>query len=145
MLLNCGTGENSWDSLDCKDIQPANPKEVNPGYSLESLMLKLKLQYFGHLMWRTDFGKDPDAGKDWRWEEKGMIEDEMVGWHHWHDGQWVWIRSRSWYSVGIQTELNWSELKALGLHMYEVAWERKKDTNFSWNVESDLHRALKVK
>ena len=45
-------------------------------------MLKLKLQYFGHLMQRTDTGKDPDAGKDCRWEEKGTTEDEMVEWHH---------------------------------------------------------------
>ena len=53
---------------------------------LEGLMLKLKLQYFGHVMQRTDLGKDPDAGKDWRWEEKGTVEDEMVGWHYWLDG-----------------------------------------------------------
>ena len=45
-------------------------------------MLKLKLQYFGHLMRRTDSFEDPDAGKDWRLEEKGTTEDEMVGWHH---------------------------------------------------------------
>ena len=57
-------------------------KEISPEYSMEGLMLKLKLQYFGHLMWRTDFGKDPGARKDWRLEGKGMIEDEMVGWHH---------------------------------------------------------------
>ena len=47
-------------------------KEINPEYSLEGLMLKLKLQYFGHLMRRTDSGKDPDVGKDRRQEEKGM-------------------------------------------------------------------------
>ena len=58
-------------------------KEISPEYSLEGLMLKLKLQYFGSLMRRTDsFGKDPDAGKDWRQDEKGRTEDEMVGWHH---------------------------------------------------------------
>ena len=57
-------------------------KKICPDYSLEGLMLKLKLQHFGHLMWRSDIWKDPDAGKDWRQEEKGMIEDEMVGWHH---------------------------------------------------------------
>ena len=45
-------------------------------------MLKLKLQYFGHLMGRTDSWKDPDAGKDWGQEEKGTTEDEMVGEHH---------------------------------------------------------------
>ena len=45
--------------------------------------MKLKLQYFGPLMLRTDsFEKDPDAGKDGRREEKGMTEDEKVGWHH---------------------------------------------------------------
>ena len=57
-------------------------KEISLEYSLAGLMFKLKLQYFGHLMWRTDYLKDPDAGKDWKWEEKGMTEDEMVGWHH---------------------------------------------------------------
>ena len=56
-------------------------REISPEYSLEGLMLKLKLQYSGHLKnWLI--GKDPDAGKDWRWEEKGMTEDEMVGCHH---------------------------------------------------------------
>ena len=62
-------------------------KEISPEYSLERLMLKLKLQCCGHLMRRTDsLGKDPDAGKDWRQEEKGMTEDEMVGWHQWLNG-----------------------------------------------------------
>ena len=46
-------------------------------------MLKLKLQHFGHLMQSLLIGKDPDAGKDRRQEEKGTTEDEMVGWHHW--------------------------------------------------------------
>ena len=45
-------------------------------------MLKLKLQYFGHLMWRTDSFEDPDAGKDWKEEENRTTEDEMVGCHH---------------------------------------------------------------
>ena len=50
-------------------------------------MLKLKLQYFGHLIWRTDsLEKNPDAGKDWRQEEKGMTEDEMDGLYHWLNG-----------------------------------------------------------
>ena len=52
-------------------------RDISPGCSLEGLMLKLKLQYFGHLMWR-----DPDPEKDWGQEEKGTTEDEMVGWHH---------------------------------------------------------------
>ena len=58
-------------------------KENSPGCSLERLMLRLKLQYFSHLMRRVDFtGKDPDAGRDWGQEERGMTEDEMAGWHH---------------------------------------------------------------
>ena len=57
-------------------------KEISPGCSLEGLMLKLKLQYFGHLMPRVD----PDAGRDWGYEEKGMTEDEMGGWDHRLDG-----------------------------------------------------------
>ena len=52
-------------------------KDINPEYPLEGLMLKLKLQYFGHLIWRA-IGKDPDAGKDWGQEEKGETEDEMM-------------------------------------------------------------------
>ena len=63
-------------------------KEISPRRSLEGLMLKLKLQYFGHLMLRVSWliGKDSDAGRDWRQEEKGTTEDEMAGWHHQLDG-----------------------------------------------------------
>ena len=73
-------------------------KEIGPEYSLEGLMLKLKLP----ILWPPDakswlIWKDPDAGKDWRWEEKGMTEYEMVGWHHWLNGHeslsHVWLCS----------------------------------------------------
>ena len=62
-------------------------KEVSPEYSLEGLMLKLKLP----ILWPPDAknwltGKDPEAGKDWKQEEKGMTEDDMVVWHHWLNG-----------------------------------------------------------
>ena len=57
-------------------------KETSPGISLEGLMLKLKLQYFGHLMRRVDSGIDSEAGRDWGQEEEGMTEDEMVEWSH---------------------------------------------------------------
>ena len=61
-------------------------KEISPGYSLEGLMLKLKLQYFDHLGKSQLTGKDSDAGRDWGQEEKGMTEDEMAEWHHRLDG-----------------------------------------------------------
>ena len=61
-------------------------KEISPGISLEGLMLKLKLQYFGHLMQRVDSLEKTDAGRDWGQEEKGTTEDEIVGRHHQLDG-----------------------------------------------------------
>ena len=54
MLLNCGAGEDSWESFGQQGEQISNLKEISPEYSLEGQMLKLKLQYFGHLMWRAD-------------------------------------------------------------------------------------------
>ena len=57
-------------------------KEISPGCSLEGLMLKLKLQYFGHLMQRVDSLEKTHAVRDWGQEEKGTAVNEMVGWHH---------------------------------------------------------------
>ena len=57
-------------------------KEISPGCSLEGMMLKLKLQYFDHLMRSVDSLEKTDAGRDWEQEEKGTTEDEMAGWHH---------------------------------------------------------------
>ena len=57
-------------------------KEINPGISLEEMMLKLKLQYFGHLMQRVDSLEKTDAGRDWGQKGKGTTEDGMAGWHH---------------------------------------------------------------
>ena len=76
-------------------------KEIIPEYSLEGLMLKLKLQYFGYLMWVYWLTrKDPDAGKDWSWEEKGNYR-RWDGWTasltQW---TWVWVISRSWWWTG---------------------------------------------
>ena len=69
--------------LDWKEIKSVNPKGNSPEYSLEGLMLKLKLQYFGHLMRRAD-----SLEKTLCWErlKAGLEGDELVGWHHWLDG-----------------------------------------------------------
>ena len=61
---------------------PLDCKEISPGISLERMMLKLKLQYSGHLLRRVDSLEKTDAAWDWGQEEKGMTEDEMAGWHH---------------------------------------------------------------
>ena len=62
------------------------PKEISAEYSLEGLMLKLILQYFGHLMRRVDSLEKTDSGRDWGQEEKGTAEDETAEWHHGLDG-----------------------------------------------------------
>ena len=69
--------------LDCRRSNQSILKEISSGCSLEGLMLKLKLQYFGHLVRRVDsLEKGPDAERDWGQVEKGMTEDAMAGWHH---------------------------------------------------------------
>ena len=113
--------------LDCKEIQPVhsqgdqswvffgrNNAKAETGCSLEGMMLKLKLQYFGHLMKSWLIGKDSDAGRDWGQEEKGMREDEMAGWHHRLDGrksEWGVLRFMGSQRVGHDwaTELNWTD------------------------------------
>ena len=61
-------------------------KAISPGCSLEGMMLKLKLQYFGHLTQRVDIGKDSDTRRDCGQEEKETTENEMAGWHYRLDG-----------------------------------------------------------
>ena len=73
--------------LDCKEIQPVNPKENESWIFIRRTDAEAETP----IIWPTDLknwliGKDPDVWKDWRQEEKGMIEDEMVRWHHQLDG-----------------------------------------------------------
>jgi len=73
--------------LNYKKIQPVHPKGNQSGIFIGRNDAEAETP----ILWPSDvknwlIGKDPDAGKDWRWEEKGMTENEMVGWHHWHDG-----------------------------------------------------------
>ena len=113
--------------LDCKEIQPVQPK----GDQSWIFFVRTDAEPETLVLWPPDaknllVGIDPDAGKDWRREEKGRTEDEMVGWHHWlKDVTWVWINSGSWWwtrrpgvlqSMGSQrvrhdlvTELSWTE------------------------------------
>ena len=73
--------------LDCKEIQPVYPK----GDQSWIFIGKTNTEADTSILWPPDaknwlIGKDPDTGKDWRQEEKGMTEDEIVGWHHWLNG-----------------------------------------------------------
>ena len=83
MILKSGVREDSWESLDSKEMQPVHPKENQSWIffgrtdaEVEATMLVLP----NVKSWLT--GKDPDAGKDWKQEEKGATENEMVGWHY---------------------------------------------------------------
>ena len=79
--------EKTESPLDCKEIQPVHPK----GNQSWIFIGRTDAEAETPLLWPPDvknwvIGKDHDAGKDWRWEEKGTTEDKMVGWHHWLNG-----------------------------------------------------------
>ena len=83
MLWNCGTEKTLESPWTARRSNQSIVKEISPGYSLEGLMLKLKLQYFGHLMGRADsLEKTLMLGKIEGRRRRGTAEDEMVGWHH---------------------------------------------------------------
>ena len=117
-------------------------KEISPGCSLEGLMLKLKLQYFGHLMQRVDSLEKTDAGRDWGQEDKGTTEDEMAGWHHWLDGresEWTpgigdgqggLACCDSWGCKESDTteQLNWTESSMCNKNMTQVS----HDDSYFW-------------
>ena len=126
MLLNCGVYKTLESPLDCKEIHPVHPK-ADPSWVFIG---RTDAEAETPILWPPDakswlIGKDPDAGQDWRQEEKGMTEDEMVGWHHWlyghefgqalgvGDGQGSLVgcspratKSRTWLS-------DWTELNLL--------------------------------
>ena len=146
-------------------------KEISLGCSLEGLMLKLKLQYFGHLLGRANsFEKDPDGGNNWGQEEKGTTEDEMDGWHHWlnlghgfgwtlgvGDGQGVLACCGSWGRKESDTTewLNWLNwlmpwfITGAGEPMINKAWsllwedsQKSQWLNYLW---FELTRGLRCK
>ena len=87
MLLNCGVGEDSWESLGL----PGDPTSPSKGNQSWIFLGRTYAEGETPVLWPPDtknwlIGRDPDAGKDWRREEKGMTKDEMVGWHHWLKG-----------------------------------------------------------
>ena len=111
--------------LDCKEIQPVHPKGdqswiFTGGTDAEAETLLWSPDAKNWLIW-----KDRDVGKDWRQEEKGMTEDEMVGWHHRLDWTWVWVSSGSWWRTGKS-----GVLQSMGLQRVGHDWV----TELSWKV-----------
>ena len=125
MLFNCGVGEDSWESLDCKEIQPVHPK----GDQSWVLIGRTDAEAETPKLWPPHVkswlpGKDFDARRDWGPEEKWTTEDEMVRWHHWlnehefgwtpgvGDGQGGLLSCDSWgrKESDVTEGLNWTEL-----------------------------------
>ena len=108
--------------LDCKEIQLVHPKRNQSGIFIGRTDAEAETP----ILWSPDaknwlIWKDPDAGKDWRQEEKGTTEDEMVGWHHWlkgHEfrvgdgqGDLAWCRPWGHKESDMTEQLNWTELR----------------------------------
>ena len=103
-------------------------KESSPGCSLEGLMLKLKVQYFGHLMWKADSFKRP-----WCWERlKAGREGDDRGWDGWMASPtqwtWVWVDSGIWWRTGVPGMLQFMRSQRVG-HKWatELNWSRTKE------------------
>ena len=123
--------------LDCKEIQPVNPKGNQSWIFIGSTDAEAETP----ILWPPDaknllISKDPDARKDWRWEEKGITEDEMVWWHHWFNEHEVWVSFGSWWWTGRPGVLQSMESQILG-HEWatELNWESShEDCDFSVSV-----------
>ena len=158
MLLNCGVGEDSWESLDCKEIQPVHSEGDQPWYFFVRNDAKAETP----VIWLPHgkswlIGKDSDAGRDWEQEEKGTTEDEMAGWHHWldgcesgrtlgdGDGQGGLACCDSWGRKELDTteRLNWSELK-VNISISKMHWlaQELRWVKFRWNQVSSWQQRI---
>ena len=168
MLLNCGVGEDSWESLplDCKEIQPVHSEGDQPW------------DYFGRndakaetpVLWPPHgkswlIGKDCDAGRDWQQEEKGTTEDEMAGWHHWLNGpesEWnlgvgdgqgglaccdSWCRKESDTTERLNRTVPggmFSKQSQSPVHLFPIWWTAAHWTSLSFAVSWSLLKFLSV-
>ena len=122
--------------LDCKEIQPVHPK----GDQSWVFIGRTDAEAETPILWPHDgknrlIGKDPDAGKDWEQEEKGVTEDEMIGWHH-QRWTWVWVSSGSWWWTGKP-----SVLQSMGSQRVGHDWATELNTTFSIrNMKTKLYQ-----
>ena len=147
MLLKCGVGEDSWESLGLQEIQPVHPK----GYLSWVFFRRNDAEAETPVLWPPHvkswlIGKDSDDGRDWGQEEKGTTEDEMAGWHHWLDGhEFEWTPGvgdgqgglaccGSWGRKESDTteQLNWTEDFPGGTSFNEPAYQWRKYKNIGW-------------
>ena len=115
MLLNCGLEKTLESPLDCKEIQPVHPK----GDQSWVFIGRTDAEAETPVLWPPDIknwliGKDPDAGKDCRWEEKGTTEDEISWMASPTQWTWAWVNSRSWWWTGRPGMLWFMSLQRVG-------------------------------
>ena len=118
--------------LDCKEIQPVHPK----GVQFWVFTGRTDVEAETLILWPPEakswlIGKDPDAGKDWRQEEKRTTEDEMLGWPSPTQLTWAWVNSRSWWWTGRP-----GVLRFMGSHRVRPDWA----TELNWYCLSHLHK-----
>ena len=135
--MNCGVGEDFWESLGtARRSNQSILKEISPGCSLERLMFKLKLQYFGQLMWRAAHLKRP-----WCWERlRAGGEGDDRGWGDWMASltqwTWIWVNSGSWWWTGRPGILRFMGLRRVGHNwVTELSW-----TELNWSIKYELQR-----
>ena len=139
--------------LDCKEIQQVHPKGNQSWIFIGRTDAEAEIP----IIWPPDvqrwlIWKDPDAGKDWRWEEKGTTKDEMVGWHHWlnahefelalgvGDGQGSLVCCSPWGCRESDTteRLNWAELEMTRNEIWFLrGWKKQED----WSMASNIWKA----
>ena len=136
MLLNYGVGEDSWESLGQQGDQTSQSWRKSTLIFIGGTDAEAEAPVLWPLVGKSRLRKDPDAGKDWRQEEKGMTEDEMVGWHHWlnghefeqipgdGEGQGSLVCCSPWGCKESDTteRLNWTELlkNSINVHFFSL-------------------------
>ena len=139
MLLNCGVGEDFESPLDCKEVQPVHSKG-DQSCSLEGLMLKLKLQYLGHLMWTADLFEKTLM----LWKIEGRVEGDDRGWDGWMASltQWtrVWVDSSSWWWTGRPGMLRFMQPQSQTRLSDWTDWLRRREiiNEVSWGKPANL-------
>ena len=118
MLLNCGVGEDSWESLGLQG-DPTSPSSRRSvlGVHWKDWCWSWSSNTLATWCKEPTHVKRPWCWGRWRQEEKVMTEDDMVGWHHRLNGQWVWVNSRSWWWTGRP-----GVLQSMGSHRVRHNW-----------------------
>ena len=124
--------------LDCKEIKPDNPKRNQSWIFIGRTDAEAETPLLWPLNVKDQLtGKDPDAGKDWRWEKKGTTEDKMVGWHHGCEFVasriCVWVNSRSWWWTGRS-----SVLQSMGSQRVRHDWS----TELNWENYTPFRKCI---